>query len=151
MKRRLAIQKLLGAGAVSLLQGLRPGFAQTEKEQPLIRSDVRLVLLDVSVKDHGGGLVVGLVEDNFAVFVNRGEGERKALVRISDGGDNASRHGRQEVLDRIQSNIATIYSIGLFTTGEPDQDPGILKRLSKISGGEAWFPATPEGMGAVCR
>jgi Ca-activated chloride channel family protein len=39
-----------------------------EKEEFTIRSDVRLVLLDVSVKDEKGAFVSGLTKDNFTIY-----------------------------------------------------------------------------------
>jgi hypothetical protein len=55
------------------------------------------------------------------------------------------------MFDRVEGSIATVYTIGLFDTDDPDRNPGILKQLAKISGGEAYFPVSPAGMVAVCR
>jgi hypothetical protein len=41
--------------------------------------------------------------------------------------------------------------IGLSDAEDPDRDPGILRELAKISGGEAYFPQSPVGMTPVCR
>ncbi len=35
---------------------------------------------------------------------------------------------------------ATIYTIGLFDADDPDSNPGLLRRLSGISGGETYLP-----------
>src|SRR5208283_3709325 len=64
-----------------------------------------------------------------------GTRDKKALVVISDGGDNASQHKRPEVLDLVERSIATIYAVGLFDNDDPDRDPAILHRLARISGG----------------
>jgi Ca-activated chloride channel family protein len=241
------LQSLVAAGAVS--------FAKAQPEFT-VHSDVRLVLLDVSVRDHRGNLVSGLAKDNFSIFedghaekitvfahddlpvtvgilvdesasmrprrsevlaaaevfieesnprdeifvlnfndrvrrglpetmlfsddraqlraalhrgmpqgktalndalaacfaqLGKGRREKKAVVLISDGGDNASEIGRSEALAMVQRSPATIYSIGIFEEGDPDRNPGFLKLLSSISGGEAHFPQTPAGMTAVCR
>jgi Ca-activated chloride channel family protein len=71
---------------------------------------------------------------------------RKTLVLISDGGDNASRHTRAETIDLVQRSAATIFTVGLFEDDSYDADPGILKELAKISGGEARFPKDAEGL-----
>jgi VWFA-related protein len=244
------------AGAASFLPRMPAARPPDDPQDYIIRSEVRLVLLDVSVKDRDGGFVAGLSTDNFAVFEDSvrqpitvfanddlpvtvgilvdesrsmslkraevlsaaetfivesnprdevfvlnfndkvvrglpdqvlfsgdigqlrsalyrgnpegrtalcdalvdgldqlefGRRDKKALVAISDGGDNASRHTRRDALNRIERSIATIYTVGLFNASDPDQDPGILKRVAKISGGEAYFPANPSGMIAVCR
>jgi Ca-activated chloride channel homolog len=75
---------------------------------------------------------------------------RKTLVLISDGGDNASMHKRAETIDLVERSAATIFTIGLFEEGASDADPGILKELAKISGGEALFPKDADGLATVC-
>jgi Ca-activated chloride channel homolog len=79
-----------------------------------------------------------------------GKRGRKTLVLISDGGDNASRHKRAEATGLVQRSTATIFTIGLFEDDAYDTDPGILKELAKISGGEAWFPQDGEGVSDAC-
>ena len=79
-----------------------------------------------------------------------GTANRKALIVISDGGDNASRHKRQEMLDLVESNLATIYTIGLFTAGDIDRDPALLKRLARLTGGLAYFPDDSLDMTDAC-
>jgi Ca-activated chloride channel homolog len=80
-----------------------------------------------------------------------GRRDKKALIVISDGGDNTSSATRQEMLEMTESSLATIYTIGLFDEDDPDRNPGILKRLARISGGEAFFPPNPAGTVPVCR
>ncbi len=75
---------------------------------------------------------------------------RKTLVVISDGGDNASRHKRAETIDLVERSAATIFTVGLFEDDSYDADPGILKELAKISGGEARFPKDADGLADTC-
>jgi len=75
---------------------------------------------------------------------------RKTLVLISDGGDNASAHKRVEMIDLVERSAATIFTVGLFEEGAGDADPGILKELAKISGGEALFPKNAEDLFEAC-
>src|SRR5580658_10401503 len=79
-----------------------------------------------------------------------GRRARKTLVLISDGGDNASLHKRAETIDLVERSAATIFTIGLFEEGASDADPGILKDLAKISGGEALFPKDADGLADAC-
>lgn len=259
MNRRLLMRALLTAGAGSFFPGFEAaGNAGDQRDQQefTLHSDVRLVVLDVSVKDHKGRFVPDLTKQNFAVFedgrpqqitvfahddvpvtvgilvdesfsmkpkraevlaaaedfiresnphdevfvlnfndeVRRGlprqtnfssdikqlrsalergvpegktalndavvEGlkqlqlgrrEKKALVLISDGGDNASAHSRREVLNMVEGSPATVYTIGIYDEGDPDRDPGLMRKLAEISGGEAYFPANVAGMADVCR
>ena|SRR5450432_2655884 len=70
MNRRSAMQNLIMAGAGSVLCKLSGAHAAEVRQDFVIRSEVRLVLLDVSVKDRDGGFVTGLSKDNFVVFDN---------------------------------------------------------------------------------
>jgi Ca-activated chloride channel family protein len=256
MKQCFAIRNLMIAGTVSLVSALLAGFPPADQPGFTIRSDVRLVLLDVSVKDRQGGFVSGLTKANFSVFENgrpqpitvfanddvpvtvgilvdesfsmrtkrddvltaaqtfieesnpsdeifvlnfndrvtrglpepmlfsddlqqlrsalhrgtpqgktalndaivaglkqleEGKRDKKTLIVISDGGDNASGHTRAEMLDMVGRSAATIYTIGLYDTDDPDRSPGILRELARMSGGEAWFPKDPAEMVPVCR
>jgi len=261
MNRRTAIQRLLVGGAGSFLprllgQAAPPQNSPDDQETFIIRSDVRLVLLDVSVKSHDGGFVRGLEKENFKVFENGrpqtirtfdssdvpvtvgilvdesrsmtpkrtsvlvaaetfiqesnredeifvlnfnnhirlglphpmlfsddleqlhaalyrgipdgktalndavvaglehlqlGRREKKTLVIISDGGDNASWFKRGDMLDRVEKGLATIYTIGLYDPDDPEIDPGLLRQLARISGGEAFFPAKPPDTVPICR
>jgi VWFA-related protein len=81
MNRRSAIRHLLVAGAGPFLRVLRP--ASEENPKYTIRSEVRLVLLDVSVKNSRGGFVTGLSAGNFRVFDN---GQPQPIT-VFDSGD----------------------------------------------------------------
>jgi VWFA-related protein len=68
-----------------------------------------------------------------------GHCDRKALIIVSDGGDNASQQKLSQVLRLAQQSQVLIYSIGLIgDAGEVD--PTVLARLSKATGGIAYFP-----------
>jgi Ca-activated chloride channel family protein len=79
-----------------------------------------------------------------------GSRERKALIVISDGGDNASAHTLAEVLKLAGRSPAVVYAIGIFDSDDPDRNPDILRRLAHATGGEAYFPALPDGINATC-
>jgi len=82
--------------------------------------------------------------------LEEGRRGRKTLVLISDGGDNASQHKRAETIDLVERSAATIFTVGLFEDDSYDADPGILKELAKISGGEARFPKDADGLADAC-
>jgi VWFA-related protein len=256
MKRRSAIRTLVVAGAASLSSRLLARAPQSTSPDFVIRSDVRLVLLDVSVKDGRGAFVTGLTRNSFTVLENGepqqitvfadedvpvtvgivvdesrsmlpkradvlaaagtfietsnprdeifvlnfndvvkrglpnhtmfsdnlaelrtalergipqgrtafndaimeglqqlalGRRDKKALVVISDGGDNASRHTRAEVFAMVERSIATIYAVGLFDADDPEKNLGILRHLANVSGGEAFFPPSPSSMSTICQ
>jgi Ca-activated chloride channel homolog len=83
--------------------------------------------------------------------LEQGRRDKKTLVLISDGGDNASQTTRKEMFEAVEKSAATIYTIGIFDQEDPDRNPGILKQLAKMSGGVAYFPASPAGMLPICR
>lgn len=80
-----------------------------------------------------------------------GKQDKKTLVVISDGGDNASRHTLPQVLAQLAASRATLYAIGLFDPDDPDGNPKVLKRLAAESGGEAYFPSQLEEVPELCR
>ncbi|MEX2302041.1 MAG: VWA domain-containing protein [Bryobacterales bacterium] len=79
-----------------------------------------------------------------------GAPNKKALLIISDGGDNASKHGLPEVLKLAEQSSAILYTIGLFDDADPDRNPKVLRRLARQTGGEAFFPAELSDVVAVC-
>lgn len=68
---------------------------------------------------------------------------RQVIVLISDGGDNASRAGLDEVATRARQASTTIYTIGLFDPDDPDTNPRVLKQLAAETGGERFLPRSP--------
>lgn len=94
------------------------------------------------------------IYDAIALSLNhleKGTRDKKALVLVSDGGDNCSTHGFENVIQMVQESRATIYTIGLFDDDDKDRNPKVLARLARISGGEAFLPKqVPEVVG-ICR
>ena len=71
-----------------------------------------------------------------------GSRQRKALVLLSDGGDNASLAKLDDVLRTAQQSSATIYCIGIYDLYQKDRNPSVLKKIAKVTGGEAYFPTS---------
>ena len=69
-----------------------------------------------------------------------GTREKKVLIVISDGGDNASTHTLPDVLKMTGQSNALIYTIGIFDENDRDRNPAVLRSLAQASGGEAFFP-----------
>jgi Ca-activated chloride channel homolog len=72
--------------------------------------------------------------------LNNGSRQRKALVVLSDGGDNASVSKLDDVLRMAQQSSATIYCIGIYDPNAKDKNPGVLKKIARVTGGESYFP-----------
>ena len=69
-----------------------------------------------------------------------GQRGKKALVVVSDGGDNFSRRKFQDVMQLIQESPATIYTVGIYDRDDSDRNPHVLKRIARVSGGECCLP-----------
>jgi Ca-activated chloride channel homolog len=83
--------------------------------------------------------------------LNEGQRDKKSLLLISDGGDNASRSRLIDVIDAVGESRATIYTIGIFDADDPDRNPGLLHRVASVSGGEAFLPRETEDLNRICR
>jgi len=79
-----------------------------------------------------------------------GTPEKKVLIIVSDGGDNASKHSLAQLLTLLEKSNALVYTIGLFSDDDPDSNPAVLRRLAHISGGEAFFPRELNEVVAIC-
>jgi VWFA-related protein len=78
----------------------------------------------------------------FAIdHLKTGTRERKALIVVSDGVDDASRHSLRDVVRSAQNANVVVYALGL-TDEHYASNPGVLERMAKLTGGEAFFPAT---------
>lgn len=82
--------------------------------------------------------------------LSAGQAQRKALIVITDGGDNASVLSYGEVRELARASQAVIYGIGLTGATTQEENPEVLKRLCRDSGGTAHFPpATSDIAGVV--
>jgi Ca-activated chloride channel family protein len=68
-----------------------------------------------------------------------GQWDKKALIIVSDGGDNASAHTYSQILALAQRSQTLIYAIGMEGALDQDENPDVLKRLCKNTGGIAYF------------
>lgn len=83
--------------------------------------------------------------------LNEGRQSKKSLLLVSDGGDNASQRNLQDVIAAVRGSLATIYTVGVFSPEDPDRNPGLLRRLAGVSGGEYYPPRENGDLQAVCR
>ena len=73
---------------------------------------------------------------------------RKALLIISDGGDNHSRYGENDVRNFVQESDVQIYAIGLYEpdggpTPEERNGPSLLNDLTHLTGGRTYTVRSP--------
>lgn len=79
-----------------------------------------------------------------------GHWDRKALIVVSDGGDDASVRKYADVLKLARQSQAVIYAIGLVgAPEEAEENPGVLRHLCKDTGGLAFFPAAGDSVSGV--
>jgi Ca-activated chloride channel family protein len=82
--------------------------------------------------------------------IKRSKTNKKALLIISDGGDNHSRYTLNELNNVVVESDALIYSIGVFgraATAEELGGPELLSRISEQTGGRLLYgdPRRPPG------
>jgi Ca-activated chloride channel family protein len=79
--------------------------------------------------------------------------EKKALLIISDGGDNRSRYTDSEIKSLVKEADVEIYSIGLFdnspATSEERYGPYLLNEISDVTGGRMFRVDDPNELADV--
>lgn len=68
--------------------------------------------------------------------------QKRALIVLSDGKDNASQHSRDDMLQRAARSDALIYTVSTARLDSNVGDPRLLSRLAEASGGAAFSPRT---------
>ncbi len=89
------------------------------------------------------GIVAGL--DRAA----SGTHTRQVLIVVSDGDDNASRAGLDEVIGKVRQSDAVIYTIALTDPLTREGNPGLMRRLARETGGESYQPRRLEQVAAA--
>jgi len=78
---------------------------------------------------------------------------RKALLVISDGGDNHSRYDEGEIMDLVKESDLVIYSIGIydefFQSEEERLGPELMSDISELTGGRLFTVNNPNDLTAV--
>jgi VWFA-related protein len=82
--------------------------------------------------------------------LQKGKWDKKVLIVISDGGDNASKNTLPRTLSLVNQSNALIYTVGIFDENDEDRNPRILKQLSRASGGEEFFPKNLQEILPIC-
>jgi len=79
-----------------------------------------------------------------------GSRDKKVLIVISDGGDNASTHTLADVLQAGNKSNIQVYTIGIFDPDDADKNPAVLRQLALATGGEAFVPNELSQVVSVC-
>ncbi|HMO81016.1 MAG TPA: VWA domain-containing protein [Pyrinomonadaceae bacterium] len=79
--------------------------------------------------------------------VTRGSHQKKAMLVISDGQDNASRYNFSEVRRLMRESDVVTYAVGILDVGDRGsmlgmQGQAFLDELTTVTGGRAFYPTT---------
>ena len=117
----------------SLVQDFTQNVSHIQQWLPLVRSKGVTSLLDAIV----------LAANN----MKKARYRRKALLIISDGGDNRSRYTEKDIKSLIREADILVYSIGVFDrefrTLEERLGPGLLCHISSLSVASAYVLENP--------
>jgi len=82
--------------------------------------------------------------------LKKGNRDKKILIIVSDGGDNASKNTLPQIMSLIGHPDVIIYTIGIFDEDDADRNPHVLRQLAKDTGGEAFFPQSLNDVLPIC-
>jgi len=85
--------------------------------------------------------------------LQKGHRDKKVLLVVTDGEDNASRHSLEETIRAVQKTDAVIYAIGLLTQEDrraARRARRALTALAEASGGLAFFPRDVAQVHQIC-
>jgi VWFA-related protein len=119
------------------------------RNTPFTDQPDQLKLALSSVEPTGRTALYDAVSDA-AAHLKQGSHDKKALIVVSDGGDNASKHTLAETMALAVKSDAMIYTIGLFDPDDPDRNPRVLKELAKATGGDAFLPESIKDVQTIC-
>jgi VWFA-related protein len=83
--------------------------------------------------------------------LEKGDRDKKVLIVISDGGDNASKHKLNEILSMAGRSEAIIYTICIYDETDPDRNIRALKQLANATGGESFTPGSTREIISICK
>jgi len=132
-------------------------FLITFSEKPEVLAD-----FTTSVEDIQDKLVYAVPKGRTALLdaiylgmnrMRKAKHQKKALLIISDGGDNHSRYTESEIKSLVKEADVQIYAIGLydrdFKTPEEREGPQLLAELSDVTGGRTFAIGNPNELADV--
>jgi VWFA-related protein len=81
--------------------------------------------------------------------LEQGHRQKKVLIVVSDGGDNASRSTFDNVLEAALRLDAVVYTISIRDEYDTDGRPDVLRKIAAATGGEAYFLRGVDGVAAT--
>jgi Ca-activated chloride channel homolog len=118
-----------------------------------LTSDVNVLETGIARVDSIGGTAMRDAIDLGAQYLAASaQRERKVLLVITDGKDNASVSSLEQIRKQAQQREITVYAIGLLNAGDQsgaDSARHELDELTESTGGAAYYPASLEGINAI--
>src|SRR5688572_20039399 len=100
------------------------------------REQLRLALLQIRTRGQTAlfdGVTAALHH------LERGTRQKKILVVVSDGGDNASGSSFEDVIALALRMDAIVYAVSIIDPYDTEGRPDVLKKLASVTGGQAFF------------
>ena len=89
--------------------------------------------------------------------LKKGTRDKKVLLVVTDGEDNASRHSLESVVEQAQRADAVIYAVGVFSDDDIKHNHRAMKKartalsdMANATGGLAFFPENADDTEAIC-
>jgi len=76
--------------------------------------------------------------------MQRGKHPKKAILLMTDGVDNSSKHTLAEAIDATKRARVAVYTVGLLSVSGGQKAEDSLVQIAEASGGRAFFPQTVE-------
>jgi VWFA-related protein len=114
-------------------------------------SDARVLEAGIARVDSIGGTAMrDAIDLGQAHLAEHGTRDRKALLVITDGIDNASVNTRDRIEKQAEQRDTVIFAVGLFGTDDRVKEGRHeLDRLAERTGGTAFYPSGVDDVGAV--
>lgn len=155
-----ALRSRVEAAALALVRASNPddevfvlNFADTIRVDVPMTRDVGVLETGIARVDSIGGTAMrDAVVAGQDYLRQHATHDRRVLVVVTDGNDNASEATASAVQRAIERSETVVYAIGLFGRDDsPKAKSGrkALEELAERSGGAAYFPATIDEVGTV--
>jgi Ca-activated chloride channel family protein len=89
--------------------------------------------------------------------LKKGHKDKKVLLVITDGDDDASRKSFEYTVKAAQNSNALVYAVGVFSDYDQSHDKRMVRRskkilteLAEVTGGAAFFPDNLDDVAPVC-
>lgn len=155
-----SIRSAVEAAALAFAEASNPldelfviNFADTPRLDVPLTSDRGLLERGIARVDAIGGTAMRDAVNEAEVYVGEhGTRDRRALLLITDGNDNASTVSLAQITQWAQQHDVVIYAVGLFGTGDTSGSAHrALDHLAERSGGAAAYPSSITDVNTVVR